>query len=213
MFLRKIVTLKTYMPGMTMNCYVHYCPDTMKGIVIDPGDNAPEIMAWAEENGVTLERIVLTHGHIDHVGAAEELREAHDLAVSIHKDDLGMLTNAILNLTAFVSRKPFSMAAGVVDVLEHGDVIPVGKLSVEVLHTPGHTPGGICLKTVDGVFSGDTLFKEAVGRTDFPGGDMRKLVTGIQTHLMSLPDSTAVFPGHEDVTTIGHERKFNMMIR
>lgn len=196
---------------MTLNCYLYFCPDTKKGIVIDPGDGAQDIMAWAEAKGVKLERIVLTHGHIDHIGAVQELTTAYGLPVSIHKDDVSMLATPSLNLSTF-SATPLRLSTDTIDILNDGDIISVGSLSAEVLHTPGHTPGGICLKTADGVFTGDTLFKYSVGRTDFPGGNMRDLISSIQTRLMVLPDSTAVFPGHEDVTTIGNERAFNTMI-
>ena len=203
--------LSTYFPGMTMNTFLFFCPETRKGIVIDPGDDAPNIMKWAETNDVKPERVVLTHGHIDHIGAAPELHKDYGLALSIHKNDLAMLANPMLNLSEFAART-LCVDTKQVDILEHGDIISVGNLTAEVLHTPGHTPGGISLKTVDGVFVGDTLFKCSVGRTDFPGGNMKTLVAGIQTQLMTLPDATAVFPGHEDTTTIGYERAHNYMI-
>jgi glyoxylase-like metal-dependent hydrolase (beta-lactamase superfamily II) len=212
MFLRKTIKLMTYMPGNTMNCYIYYCPDTMKGILIDPGDFAEDLIEWAEEHGVALERIVLTHGHVDHVGAAAEIRETHGLPISIHKKDLHMLAEPVLNLSSFVARLPFRMPIGAVDVLEHGDVISVGKLSAEVMHIPGHTPGGICLKTEEGIFTGDVLFKGTIGRGDFPDGDLQELIDGIRAQLLVLPDSTPIFPGHDDISTIGFERKFNVMI-
>ena len=203
MYLRKTI--------MSTNCYLYFCPETGKGIIIDPEDNARDIMGWAAANHVEPERIVLTHGHIDHIGAVEELRKIYGLSVSIHKDDLAMLADPMLNLSFYFGRA-LSLDTDSVDVLEHGDIIPVGNLTAEVLHTPGHTPGGICLKTADGVFSGDTLFRSSVGRTDFPGGDMVALIDSINTWLMTMPDSVAVFPGHEGMTTIGYERMHNMFI-
>jgi glyoxylase-like metal-dependent hydrolase (beta-lactamase superfamily II) len=211
MYLQKTLMLTTYFSGLTMNCFLFFCPETRKGILIDPGDDAPGLIKWAEANDVELERIVLTHGHIDHIGAVPDLRSTYGLALSIHQDDLTMLANPTLNVSVFAA-KTLSLDTADVNILAHGDVIRVGNVTAEVLHTPGHTPGGICLKTADGVFSGDTLFKGSVGRTDFPGGSMKSLVTGIQAQLMTLPDSTAVFPGHEETTTIGYERAHNFMI-
>jgi len=200
MILHKIVH------NLRVNCYIFYCPETMEGIIIDPGADAPGIARMAQENGVQIKKIVLTHGHVDHIGAAEPLRDLCRVPVAIHREDSPTLKDPYSNLSSFFNR-PINLTAD--ELLGEGDILQVGNLTAKVIHTPGHTPGGICLITEDGLFSGDTLFCEAIGRSDFPGGNGPDLVRSIKEKLMPLDGGLLVFPGHEGKTSIGYERLYN----
>jgi len=188
------------------NCYIVGSESGGEGMIIDPGDKAKQILGKVEDLKLDIKLVVLTHGHIDHIGALKEIKEATGADVAIHADDEGSLR-----------KQPLSIIFGLFyptppppdRLLKDGDSIDVGDLHFEVLHTPGHTPGGICLLGDGVVFSGDTLFNCSVGRTDLPGGSYDKLMGSIQTKLMMLPDDTIVYPGHGGETTIGAERKGN----
>lgn len=194
-------------PGMGVNCYLVSCDKTGKAIVVDPGAGSNMISKWLKEKNKDVEYIVLTHGHWDHLGAVEDLRRELGVKVAIHKDDAAMLTDPKLNLSYYSGR---NMALSPAEILlEDNQVLKIGEMEVKVLHTPGHTPGGICLLTKDGLISGDTLFSTSIGRTDFPNGDLNLLLKNIREKLMVLDDNLPVYPGHEEFTSIGRERKYN----
>ncbi|UWG95631.1 MBL fold metallo-hydrolase [Dehalobacter sp. DCM] len=200
---------KLVLPYIGANCYVVICDVSKKAILIDPGSGSRMILERVKDLGVQVEIIVLTHGHFDHIGAVEEVRHALGAKVAIHTDDADMLSDPSKNVSAlFGSKKTFSAAE---ILLEDGQEICVGNKKMKVIHTPGHTPGGICLldEADNALFSGDTLFCGAIGRSDFPGGDLRQLINGIESKLMVLDDGIRVFPGHEASTTIGQERRYN----
>ncbi|UCH43041.1 MAG: MBL fold metallo-hydrolase [Dehalococcoidales bacterium] len=189
------------------NCYIVGDELSHEGIVIDPGAEANRILAAADDLGLDIKIIVLTHGHIDHVGALSEVKSATGAEVAIHADDARSLQ----------ARNPFGAMLGGSSqktpspdrLLKGGDTITVGNTSLLVLHTPGHTLGGICLLGEGVVFSGDTLFNFGIGRTDMPGGSYNQLMDSIHTKLMVLPDDTIVYPGHGPETTIAKERQWN----
>jgi len=194
-------------PGMGANCYLVSCEKTKKEAVIDPGSGSQMLSKWIKEHDVEITRIILTHGHYDHIGAVEDLRREFQAKVAIHQDDAEMLNNSRKNLASFMGWDFTIPPADI--LLEDNQVIEIGEKKLQVLHTPGHSPGSICLLLEDGLISGDTLFEGSVGRTDFPGGDMRKLLKSIHQKLMVLNDNTKVYPGHEGSTTIGRERMSN----
>ncbi|RDV82316.1 MBL fold metallo-hydrolase [Ammonifex thiophilus] len=189
------------------NTYLVGCPSTGEALIIDPGAEGGRILAAASRAGLRPTLICLTHGHADHIGAVAEIRRALNLPVLIHAEDAHMLTDPQANLSVWLGR---GFAVGEPDrCLHDGEEITCGKLQFQVLHTPGHTPGSICLYAPGVLFSGDTLFAGSVGRTDFPGGDWKKLLHSVRTKLLVLPDETVVYPGHGASTTIGEEREQN----
>lgn len=189
------------------NCYIISCPETKKAVIIDPGAEGKRICSWVREKGYQVEYILLTHGHVDHIGAVDEVREACGAKVGINVNDAGRLTDAQENMSRAFGSSIERKAADF--FLEDGQTITFGKITLTVLTTPGHTLGGVCFLGPDGLISGDTLFEGSIGRTDFPGGSMEQLMRGIKEKLMVLPDETRVFPGHGGSTTIGREKREN----
>ena len=188
---------------MAANCYILGCERTHGAAIIDPGADEKAIERQIAVLGLEPKMIINTHGHVDHIGANSKL----GLPVYIHKADAGQLTDPVKNVSASIGMPLKSPPAA--KLLQDGDRIDIGDIDIEVIHTPGHTPGSICLKFRDIVFTGDTLFAEGVGRTDFPGGSEPELLKSIQEKLFVLPDSTKVYPGHGPATTIGHEKRKN----
>ena len=188
------------------NCYVVGDESTKEGMIIDPGADANQILRAVEDLGLNIKVIALTHSHMDHVGALREVKEATGAEIAIYTDEAEFLQKQPLRGIF----NPFSQPLPPPDrLLKEGDMIDIGSLHFRVLHTPGHTPGGICLLEEGIVFSGDTLFNFGIGRADFPGASYDQEIDSIQSKLMTLPDNTVVCPGHGPDTTIGVERKVN----
>ncbi len=197
------------------NCYILRKDSSAKDcLIIDTGLNARELINFLEQNELDPVAAVLTHGHIDHIAGLVELRRRHTaMKVYIHKLDAEMLSGAASNLSEW-SGETFS--TGPADFfMKEGDVIELAGVRLEVLHTPGHTPGGVCLYSRDEriAFVGDTLFAGSVGRTDFPGGSMERLVRSIKEKLLALPGETVVYPGHGPQTTISQEKENNPFLQ
>lgn len=193
------------------NCYVVRKDETATDcLIVDAGLDSADLLAFLAEHNLNPTAVVLTHGHIDHIAGLPALRQRHVRPrVYVHTLDADLLANPQANLSLFAGEAFETEPADV--LLEDGDTVREARMTLKVLHTPGHTPGGICLyaESEGLVFSGDTLFAESVGRTDFPGGDGRQLVESIRAKLFALPDATAVYPGHAMRTTIAHEKTHN----
>jgi glyoxylase-like metal-dependent hydrolase (beta-lactamase superfamily II) len=175
------------------NCYIVFDEETREAAVIDPGGSVGELLGVVGAEKLTVKYIINTHGHADHVMANLRVKDATGAPILIHAADAGMLTSGQLNLSAWIGG---SVSCGPADtLLNDGDVIEISpNLALTVIHTPGHTPGGICLKTDGVLFSGDTLFAESIGRTDFPGGSYSQLITNIKEKLLVLDDASRSIP-------------------
>ena len=193
------------------NCYVLRESETAKDcLIVDTGLEAGELVDFLSEHKLNAVAVVLTHGHADHITGIGALRAKFpNLKVYIHKLDSKMLTKPMSNLSILTGR--FFKTEPADFSIEDGATIEQAGIKLKVLHTPGHTPGGICLYSEEHaiIFVGDTLFADSVGRTDFPGGSMTKLIKGIKEKLCVLPDDTIVYPGHGPATTIGREKTNN----
>lgn len=201
--------LKRLPTGMLdSNCYI--IGNNNEGVIIDPGANSEDILEMIKQAGLNIKYIILTHAHVDHIVSVDEIRYKLKAKVLIHQDDAESLSNPLHNgSNLFGIRKTFDPA----DVLlKDKDKIDLAGLKLEIIHTPGHTPGGICIKIDDNLFSGDTLFRMSIGRTDLGDGDYDNLMDSIKNKLMSLDDKVVVYPGHGTATTIGYERKYNPFI-
>jgi hydroxyacylglutathione hydrolase len=199
---------------MAVFAYLVGDPITGDALVIDPADNVKEILAEAQKNKLRINYIINTHGHVDHIGGNAEMQKLTGAKIIVHEDDAIMLTSTPAMMLKMFGAKQSPPA----DILvKDGDIISVGNIALKVIHTAGHSPGGICLYTPGYVFTGDTLFVEAVGRTDLPGGSWQVMYKSIQERLFSLPDDTKIMPGHNygrtPTSTIGHEKKNNPSVR
>lgn len=193
--------------SLSANCYIVGSKDTREGLIIDPGGNTEDIFKAVCDSGLDIKVIVLTHGHSDHIAALYDIQDRTGAEVAIHTADAQFLHGRGSLSTMFgISYKTPAPADR---LLNEGDMIDTGGLHFSVLHTPGHTPGSICLLTHNKVFTGDTLFYRGIGTTLMPGSSRRQLIDSIHTKLMVLPDSTTVYPGHGRETTIGAERQNN----
>ena len=177
------------------NCYILGCEKTNQGLVIDPGDDVFRIVEVVSRLGLKIRYILITHGHVDHIGGASELRRITGAPVWIHPLDARGL-----------NFRPQGS-------LSDGQEIPLGRFMLSVIHTPGHSPGGVSFHAPGALFTGDTLFAGSVGRTDLPGGDHNELVRGVVGKLFPLGDALRVYPGHGPRTTIGRERISNPFFR
>ncbi len=192
------------------NCFIVGCEETLKAAVIDPGDESELILRALTAHKLTVTCIINTHGHFDHVSANRSLKQATGAELIAHAADAPMLTNlsemaAAFGLSCENSPPPDR-------TVEEGDVITFGNIEMKVLHTPGHSPGGISLVSGDKVFVGDTLFAGSIGRTDFPGGDFDNLISVIRNKLFPLGDDVTVYCGHGPETTIGREKQTNPFV-
>jgi hydroxyacylglutathione hydrolase len=202
-----MVLIRLVVGPLQVNCFILADEKTLEAVVIDPGDDARSILKVIKDKGLKVKYIVDTHAHFDHVGANKAIKDATGAELLLHEADAPVLATVSHQSRSFgmdpVSSPPADR------YVKHGDVITAGEVSLKVLHTPGHTPGGISLLEQGMVFTGDALFAGSIGRADFPGGDLMTLLRSIKIHLMTLPDDTKVFSGHGPASTIGDERRDN----
>ncbi len=195
------------------NCSIIGDEQTHEAMVIDPGDQIEDILKILRDEKLTLKQIVVTHAHIDHVGGAMKLKAATGAPILLNQNDYALLKMLDVQ-AAWVGMRPPG-AVQVDEAATQGQVLKTGNISANVIHTPGHTEGSICLyfpaeKTL---IAGDTLFAGSIGRTDLPGGSMEKILRSLHTQVLALPDDTTVVPGHGPLTTIGEERETNPFLQ
>lgn len=198
------------MVGMVQtNCYILYNEETKKGIIVDPGDDAEKLMSYIDKKELQIEAILLTHGHFDHIMAVPELKKRFGVPVYASEAEREVLGNPDANLSLYMGGRGISLEAD--NYLKDGETLTLLGEEVRCILTPGHTVGGMCYYFPKSgiLFSGDTLFQESVGRTDFPGGSMKELVRSIREKLFPLAPATKVYPGHGLTTTIEIEKMFN----
>ena len=190
------------------NCYFLYREGDAKCIFVDPADRGAMLVQKLQERGLSVEAILLTHGHFDHMLGAEKMRELTGAKVYALQEEEPLLLDAGLNLSASWA-EPVTLKADV--FVKDGQELEIAGMSFKVLHTPGHTEGGCGFYFAEAgiLISGDSLFQESIGRTDFPGGSMSKLVRSVKEKFLSLPEETRVFPGHGGSTTVGYEKMNN----
>jgi glyoxylase-like metal-dependent hydrolase (beta-lactamase superfamily II) len=195
------------------NCSIIGDETTREAMVIDPGDDIDDIVAILEEHKLQVKQIVITHAHIDHVGGAMKLRARTGASILLNQNDYALLKMLDVQASWLGMSDP-----GKVEIeaeLAHDQTLTAGNLTANVLHTPGHTEGSVCLyfPAEKILIAGDTLFARSIGRTDLPGGSFEKIMHSLHERVLSLPDDTAVIPGHGPVTTIGEEREENPFLR
>ena len=197
---------------LEVNCFLLGCETTREGVIVDPGSDPEKILAAVEKQGLTIRQVINTHGHFDHVGGNSRVLSATGASLLVHGGDVPFLSRAVDTAAMYGLVTENSPPPG--RLLEDGMLLTFGEYGMRVLHTPGHTPGGCCLylESEGKVITGDTLFADGVGRTDFPGSSHEALVEGIRSKLFTLPESTVVYPGHGPATTIGHEKRYNPYI-
>ena len=196
--------------SMQANCYILECEETRAAIVLDPGDDGAQILSVIGEYQLQLKLIVNSHAHIDHIAANSDLKKKTSAPLCIHSADADMLVNPQKNLSFFIGRPVSSPAPD--RLLADGDVLEAGTLRLKVIHTPGHSPGSICLLGDGYIITGDLLFAGGIGRYDFPGSSYGELVDSLRK-VMTLDDDLIIYPGHGPTSTIGEERLTNPFLQ
>lgn len=195
------------------NCFIIGDEETMEGAIIDPGEDAIEILEKVKETGLNIKYIIATHGHFDHCAAVKQLKDHLDCEFLLHEEDLFYVRDSVDS-----ARKWGFTIDQVPDpdsFLKDNEVIKLGSLELRIIHTPGHSPGGISIyiESEKALFSGDTIFQGSIGRTDFRKGSLPILTESIKDRIYSLPDNTQLYTGHGPVTTVGDEKKYNPFVR
>ena len=193
------------------NCFILGGESTKEAVVIDPGDDADRILMELGKSNLKVKYLINTHGHFDHVSANKRMKEATGAQIAIHPEDEPMLHELSQSALMFGLASENSPPADI--LLKDGDEVTFGEITLQVIHTPGHSKGGISLYTKGHLFSGDTLFAGSIGRTDLAGGDYDTLISNIKEKLLIFDDDTIVYTGHGPETTIGNEKRMNPFLR
>jgi hydroxyacylglutathione hydrolase len=193
------------------NCYIVFNEDSKNAVIIDPGDDAPSILDCIHENGLHPQMICNTHGHNDHVGAVAALKQEFDIPFCLHPLDEEWLHAPLADMLQLAGGRGLTIDHALAD----GQVLQGADTTIQIIHTPGHTRGGCVLyfPNENVAFTGDTLFKGTVGRTDFPGGSFEAICDSVQNKLKTLPDDCVLYPGHGPKTNMGFERAHNPYVR
>ncbi len=202
--------LKAFTVGpMEANCYILYNPDKREGLIIDPGAEGSRLIKFIKQEKISINYIINTHGHPDHIGANRKIKEHTNAPILIHQYDAPMLTKSESVLSLIFPLESSSPPADT--FIKDGDLIKCAGMKLKVLHTPGHTPGGISLLIDDSIFTGDTLFSGSIGRSDLPGGSQEVLLNSIKK-ILSLDENLIIYPGHGPSTTVSEELHSNPFI-
>lgn len=196
---------------LMVNTYLVFDEVNKKGFIVDPGGYNPDLTKEANDQEIEIEYIVLTHGHCDHIGGVPgHAQDFPHAKIVISSPDAKMVESAVMNMSPMVFHSDIEFKPDI--IVKQDDMLQVGAITLKFLMTPGHTPGGMCILADDVLFSGDTLFYDSVGRTDFPGSSFDQLASSIHQQLFVLPDETKVYPGHMGMTTIGFEKRNNPFV-
>lgn len=206
--------IKTMVVGMVgTNCYLVYDEKEKRAVIVDPGDGGAVIGGECRKLGITPEAILLTHGHFDHMMAAEWLKKEFGAKIYACEKETALLADSQMNLVSSYYRESYGLVPD--ETVKEGQILSVCGLEFQVMETPGHTSGSCCyyMEKEKVLFSGDTLFHMSYGRVDFPTGSSRDMVNSVRRLLTTLPDDVMVYPGHMDATTIGYEKNYNPLAR
>ncbi|MCR5481538.1 MAG: MBL fold metallo-hydrolase [Clostridia bacterium] len=193
------------------NSYLAFDEETKKGFIVDPGGFEQKMIDEIEKNGCSIEYIILTHGHGDHIGGVPEYKEKlPGVKLLAAETEVPLLADVVLNESRMCAGRELVLKPDV--TVTDGETLEIGGMTLKFIMTPGHTPGGMCILAGDVLFSGDTLFCRSIGRTDFPGGSFREIMESIREKLLVLPEETRVLPGHMGPTTVGEEKRENPFV-
>jgi hydroxyacylglutathione hydrolase len=207
-----VLKIESYCVGEhQVNSLIVWCEETKEAALFDPGAEAHRLLARMDELGLRLTRVIITHGHMDHIGEVSVVIAERKVPLAIHPLDRPKLTDPEKNLSIYIGCAVISPDAN--EVIEEGDVIKIGNRSLKAIHVPGHSPGSLCFYGDGFLISGDALFYQGIGRSDFPDSCEQDLYFNIKSKLYTLPENTVVYPGHGPTTTIGDERENNPFIR
>ena len=193
------------------NCYFVFREEKKEAVVFDPADQGGDIFKALQDRGISVAAIALTHGHFDHIGGVAKLRQLSHCRIYAGEDEVQLLSDPDMNCSSSFGG-PVTVTPD--ELVRDGQILELGGMEIRVIATPGHTIGGVCyyIEEAGMLLSGDTLFHQSVGRTDFPTGRASTLINSIREKLLILPEETVVYPGHDDSTTIGDEKKYNPFI-